>query len=120
MTNEVAKTETALRRIVPASDILEREDGFHIIMDIPGVVKEALAIEIEENELKVTGKVERQSDSAMRRIHTEFGPVEYVRTFTLTDMVDKDKVKASISNGVLDLFLPRAEAAKPRRIEVTT
>jgi HSP20 family molecular chaperone IbpA len=118
MKNEVAKTETALRRIVPASDIVEREEGFHVIMDLPGVTREMLTIEIEENELTVTGKAERQADSALRRIHTEFGPVEFARTFTLTDMVDRDKVTASLSNGVLELYLPRAEAARPRRIEI--
>jgi len=45
--------------------------------------------------------------------------VEFVRTFTLSDMVDRERIRAVLKDGVLNLFLPKAEAAKPRRIEIT-
>ncbi|NCC58164.1 MAG: Hsp20 family protein, partial [Synergistales bacterium] len=48
----------------------------------------------------------------------EFGSGEYVRKFTLSDSVDRERIKASMKNGVLELFLPKAEKAKPRKIEI--
>ncbi len=118
MKKDVAKAEAALHRVVPASDIIEQEDGFRIVMDVPGVVREALAIQIEENELTVTGRGGCTTGEGVRPVHSEFCGVEYARTFTLTDMVDKDAITANLADGVLELFLPRAQAAKPRRIEI--
>lgn len=119
MTTETTRTEARMKRVVPASDIIEREDGFHILLDVPGVTRDNLTIEIEENELKVAGGFKRHDAEGVRFVHREFGDSEFARTFTLTDMVDKDKITASFNHGVLDLFLPRAEAAMPRRIEIT-
>lgn len=102
---------------MPATDILEREDGFHIFMDLPGVAPETLSIDLEQNELTVRGKsdYDPQTGQIMR---TEFGALNYERVFTLSDMVDRENIKAVVKDGVLDLFLPKAETMKPRRIEI--
>jgi HSP20 family molecular chaperone IbpA len=108
-----AQTQTSL----PPTDILERDDGFHIFMDLPGVAAEDLAIDLEQNELTVraAGACEVGDSQAVR---SEFGPPSYKRVFTLSDMVDREHIKAVIKDGVLDLFLPKAESMKPRRIEI--
>ncbi len=119
MNKNAATNDAAPRRVVPASDILEREEGFHILLDVPGVARDGISIEVEENELTVRGSYARDETGGARLVHREFGGVEYARSFTLTDMVDRENIAATLNHGVLDLFLPRAAAAKPRRIEVS-
>ncbi len=102
---------------MPPTDILEREDGFHIFMDLPGVASEDLVIDLEQNELTVraTSSYEAGESQVMRN---EFGPLAYKRVFTISEMVDRENIKAVIKDGVLDLFLPKADSMKPRRIEI--
>ena len=123
MSKEVAKNEERMPRFVPASDIVEKEDGFHILMDMPGTPKENLVIDLSKNELTVSGKAAYPPDPAntggdRKYTHVEFGGAEFRRTFTLSDAVDREKVSAKFENGVLNLFLPKAEEAKPRKIEI--
>lgn len=106
------------RAAVPATDILEMEDGFHIIMDLPGVKPEDLSVDIEESELTIKGESSYAEQENLRPMHTEFGASSFQRTFTLSDLVDREHVKAELKNGVLQLYLPKAEAMKPRRIQI--
>ena len=53
-------------------------------------------------------------------LHQEHQAVEYSRVFTISDTVDRERIDATLKNGVLDLLLPKAEAARPRRIEIKT
>ena len=105
----------------PATDILECGDGFHIFVDLPGVSSSGLSIDLEENELTVKG-VSSYSPavSAQGSLRLEFETPIFERTFTLSDMVDRECIKANLKDGVLDLYLPKAEAMKPRRIEIKT
>ena len=102
---------------MPTTDILEREDGFHIFMDLPGVATEDLSIDLEQNELTIRGTSTYNADKG-QEMRTEFGALQYERMFTLSDMVDRDNIKAVVKDGVLDLFLPKAETMKPRKIEI--
>lgn len=113
MTNEKQLAAT------PATDILEMEDGFHILMDLPGVKPEDLHIDIEESELSIKAVSSYAESESSRKMHSEFGPATFKRTFTLSDMVDRENVKAELKNGVLKLHLPKAEAMKPRRIQIS-
>lgn len=108
--------------VTPATDILERKNGFHIFMDMPGVAVGDLSIDLEENELTITGQSSYApaSDSQTRHVAPEFATPKYQRVFTLSDLVEKEKIKASLKDGVLDLFLPKAEAMKPRRITISS
>ncbi|MGX9365674.1 Hsp20/alpha crystallin family protein [Desulfoplanes sp. PS50] len=117
MTKDIAKQDT-LPRFNPDSDILEREDGFHIFMDLPGVAKEDLVIDLKENELEISGKAEYSVKETAKDVHIEFGSGTYVRRFTISDAVDAEKIKATMKNGVLELYLPKAEKAKPKKIEI--
>ena len=106
--------------VTPATDILEMEDGFHIIMDLPGVSSDNLAVNIEESELTIRAtSTYTEADAGSRKLHTEFGNHDYQRTFTISDLVDRGQVKAVLRHGVLRLDLPKAEAMKPRRIKVS-
>ncbi len=106
--------------IAPATDILEMEDGFHVLMDLPGVKIEELMVDIEESELTIKAVSSYvEFGKGLRKMHTEFGGYNYQRTFTLSDLVDREHVKAVLRNGVLELYLPKAEAMKPRRIKIS-
>jgi HSP20 family molecular chaperone IbpA len=118
MSNEVQTIEKDIPRFTPATDILEKEDGFHIVMDMPGVAKEDLTIDLKDNEVTIRGKSDYQLKDSGNRLHSEFEAAEYARTFTLSDVVDRARIKAVLKNGVLDLHLPKAEEAKPRKIEI--
>jgi len=110
--------EKNLPRVKPATDIVETEEGFYIYMDMPGVAKEDLIIDLNEDEIKVTGKTNYPSPDGEKLIHVEFGNGEFHRGFTLSQVVDKAKIKGSLKNGVLELHLPKAEKAQPRKIEI--
>jgi HSP20 family protein len=119
MNSEVKKRETnALPRFSPNTDIIEQQDGFHIYMDMPGVAKENLVIDLKENDLEIKAKANYPRMEGVSNIHLEFGDCEYSRSFTISDVVDRENIKASMKNGVLEMFLPKAEKAKPRKIQI--
>ena len=119
MNQEVEKKEaSSLARIRPSTDILEKEDGFHILMDLPGVNKDDLVIDLDDNALTVKGKTSYPEPDKEKIVDSEFGNVEYLRKFTLSDAVDKQAIEANLKEGVLELYLPKAEEAKPKRIEI--
>jgi HSP20 family protein len=110
----------ALPRVTPATDILEREDGFYVYMDLPGVRREDLNIDINENELTVSGRALQGASEKESFLEVQFGPGEYVRAVSLSDRVDRERIKANLKDGVLTLHLPRLEKLAPRRIPVQT
>ena len=119
MTDNAVKTEERrLPRVKPATDIIEKEDGFYIFVDMPGVSKEALVIDLNEDELKVSGKADYPLPEGRKLGHVEFGGGEYFRSFTISHIVDKDRIKATLKDGVLELYLPRHEKVQPRKIEI--
>ncbi|HDQ39587.1 MAG TPA: Hsp20/alpha crystallin family protein [Desulfonatronum sp.] len=119
MNQNVMQSEAkGLPRMKPATDILETPEGFSIYVDMPGVRKEDLVIDLTEDELRIGGKSAYQSATNENRVHVEFGNVEYTRVFTLSHIVDREKIKATLKNGVLELLLPKAEKALPRKIQV--
>jgi HSP20 family protein len=109
-----------LPRVSPATDILEREDGFYVFMDIPGVRREDLNIGINENELLVTGRAMQGASDQETFLEVQFGPGEYVRAVSLSDRVDRENISANLKDGVLTIHLPRLEKAAPRRIPIQT
>ena len=104
---------------VPATDIVEMEDGVHIFMDLPGVGSDKLSIDLEEDEVTIRGASSYLPAEGERTLHSEFQNMNFQRTFTLSDMVDREQITASLKDGVLNLFLPKAEAMKPRRIPIS-
>ncbi|GAB7082238.1 Hsp20/alpha crystallin family protein [Megalodesulfovibrio paquesii] len=99
-------------RIIPDTDIIELEDGFHIFLDMPGIDKESLRISLNGSELHVSARTRFDLDKAMRGsktlAHMEFGGGEYLAAFTISDDVDRERIRATVHNGVIDLHLPRS------------
>lgn len=103
----------------PSCDVQETEGHFLLNFDVPGVNKDDIQIDIKDNQLFVRGerKVEHTENQGTRhfseRIYGTFS-----RAFTLPTSIDSDKIEASYSDGVLHISVPKAESAKPRRIQI--
>ncbi len=102
--------------VTPTVDIYENDDEILLYADMPGVAKDAIAINLENGRLTING---HRTVSAEGQVQfEEFGDVEYERAFSVPQGIDINKVKAVMNNGVLSLHLPKSEAVKPRQIEV--
>ncbi len=116
---EETRTNKDMDEIDPATDIVETENGFFMYMDLPGVKKKDLNIDVEENVLVIAAKATKQAVDGEIFIQQEFGSGDYRRRFNLAVVVDPDNIRANLKNGVLELFLPRKNATKPRKIKVS-
>lgn len=116
--SELPATRESELFMSPAVDIYETEDGLTVLADVPGVDKNDVEIHVDDKILTIRGTVSLPKRRGM--VSEEFGMLNYFRQFRLSDEVDQGKIKASIDQGVLTLRLPKAERAKPRRIEVRT
>lgn len=111
------ETRAPERFLRPAVNIIEVESGLVLTADLPGVSKENVDINVEKGILTINAPV--TGDLPGRAVYTEFEWAPYYRQFQIPDLIDTSAVKAEFNNGVLKLQLPKAEAAKPRRIEVS-
>lgn len=103
----------------PEVDIYSTEDRIVLLTDMPGVEREQLDVDLRERVLTLVGRVaDVPGDYAP--VNTEYGVGGYVRRFTLADDIDQDGIEATLKDGVLQLVLPRAKEALPRKIEVRT
>jgi HSP20 family protein len=88
--------------------------------DLRGVAPDGVTIQLEDNVLNLTARVEPPVPAETRLIHKEYRRGDFQRSFILSDEVDRDRISAELENGVLRLTLPKAERAKTRPIEVTS
>ena len=103
---------------VPAVDIFESEAEITLLADMPGVTSENVSIDLHENQLTVSGEVEPLTSEKEEYLLQEFETGTFHRQFTLSDRIDQNAITATVKDGVLRLVLPKAEKAKPRKIEV--
>jgi HSP20 family molecular chaperone IbpA len=106
------------RVFTPAVDIFESETDIIVLADMPGVTSDNVAIDVHNDELKITGEVEPQASENESYILREYETGRFHRHFNLSDRIDQGKISASIKDGVLRVVLPKVEKAKPKRIEV--
>jgi HSP20 family protein len=104
---------------VPSVDVSETEGGYQITAEIPDVKKEDVKVTLEDGVLTIQGQRKQEKEEAGKKYHrVERSYGSFVRSFTLPDLVDEEKVKAEFKDGVLNLQLPKSEKAKPKAIEV--
>jgi HSP20 family protein len=111
---------SAARRWIPAVDLTETEGEYVLKADLPGLTEKDVHVEVENNVLTVSG--ERKSEheekrEGFRRVERSYG--SFARRLTLPDGVDADAIKATVTNGVLEVQIPKPEAVKPRKVEIT-
>ncbi len=117
MTTEVVKEE-GYPKVRPFTDIIHKDESYYIIMDMPGVEKKDLNISVDKDVLTVEATTSYPTYENQNILRNEFGNVKYVRQFTLSDAVDREKISANLKNGVLTLTLPKAEKLQPKKIEI--
>ena len=104
----------------PSVNIVESDDDVRLIFQVPGMKKEDFKVVIKDGTLTVSGERGFEIDNEKQRlVHREFGDSRFSRSFTLSDKINTDSVKADYSQGLLTVSLAKQEEAKPKEIEVS-
>jgi HSP20 family protein len=103
----------------PSVDIYETDDALVIKAELPGVSKDDVSVEVHQNTLTLRGQRKHEAEVKQDKYHrVERSYGTFQRSFVLPTMVDQEKVQATYKDGVLELHLPKSEAAKPKRIAI--
>lgn len=104
--------------LTPPVDVIEDAGGITLYADLPGVARENLSLQVEAATLTIEAESNLTVPEGLKTSHTEVGLGRFRRVFTLSKELDTEKVSAELAQGVLKLRIPKAEHAKPRRINV--
>jgi HSP20 family protein len=116
---EKAQEQTMpMRAFLPTTDIYETEDALTVVLEMPGVDRNNIEVNLENGVLTVEGKINFGKYEGLQPIYSEYNIGPYRRSFRLSSRVDQDNIRAELRDGVVSLVLPKAAEAKPRRIEV--
>lgn len=102
----------------PPADLSETEDAYIAEVELPGVKKDDIGVEVSGQELSITGEY-RQAEAEGRALHRARRAGRFEYRVTLPVQVNPDKITAALADGVLTVTVPKAETDKPRRIAVT-
>jgi len=104
---------------IPAVDIYETKESIVLNVELPGVTKDDISLEVKDSTLTIKGekKLEKNvKEENFHRMERTYG--SFTRAFTLPSTVQQDKVKAKFRDGILEIMLPKEEEAKPKQIKV--
>jgi HSP20 family protein len=121
LVSRVFEEPVAVRPWTPSVDIEEKDNEIVVRADVPGVSEKDLDVRLENNTLTIKGerKLEKEDkQKGYHRIERAYG--SFVRSFTLPAAVDADKVEAHYKDGVLTVTLPKTEAAKSRKVKISS
>lgn len=111
----------AARQWIPAMDLVETDGAYILRADLPGLTRDDVKIELEQNVLTISGeraaKHEQRTDG-YHRIERASG--SFARSLTLPSGVDADRIEATFADGVLEVRIPTPQQPRPRRVEITT
>jgi HSP20 family protein len=112
--------EAASQNLVPAMDVVERDNEYLVKTEMPGVKKEDIQVSMENGVLTISAETrsEEKEEKEGRLIRQERRYGKYIRSLRLGTEIDSAQVKAAYKDGVLELTLPKAEAVKPKKIAV--
>jgi HSP20 family protein len=107
-------------RLFPGVDIIEENDGYRIFADLPGLTKEQIEVRMDQDVLTIRGEKKRliEKTEKERYYHFERTYGTFERSFNIPSNVHADSIEAKYSNGVLEIFLKKAEEVKPKAIEI--
>jgi HSP20 family molecular chaperone IbpA len=102
----------------PEVDIFETEKAITLLADIPGVKPDKLNIDLRDNILTIIGDIDPAGGADEEDVVIEYDTGRFYRQFTLSEVIDQNKIDAKLADGVLRLNLPKVEKATPRRIAI--
>jgi HSP20 family protein len=116
----VSKDEKTVpaRYYVPPTDILETEDALTVVMELPGVEKQAIDVHVENDVLRVDARIDFAKYEGLDPLYTEYNIGHFARSFTLSNKIDQQQISAQLDDGVLTLTLKKAKEALPRQIAI--
>jgi HSP20 family protein len=115
-TQQTAEPKTAA--VKPRYFVDGTQEAYEVRVELPGVAKDGVSIDLEENVLTLRAKRTPSALSEWKTLHRELNGLDFLLRLRLNAQVDEEKMTAALENGILILKLPVKEAAKPRRIEV--
>lgn len=102
----------------PQVDIFETEKEITLLADMPGVKADKLTIDLRESILTITGDIEPVESASEEDVLIEYETGRFYRQFTLSEVIDQNRIDAKLGDGVLRLTLPKVEKATPRKIAI--
>jgi HSP20 family molecular chaperone IbpA len=106
------------RFYVPYADIYETDEALTVLLEMPGVEKKDIEVRLENDVLRVEGRLDFGKYEGMEPVYTEYNVGHYTRSFSLSSKINQQAINAEISDGVLTLTLPKVKEAVPRRITI--
>jgi HSP20 family protein len=103
---------------LPSVNIKEDNDGFEVEMAVPGLEREDIKIELNNNVLTISSekKINNETEDGQQFSRHEFSYQSFCRSFTLPDTIENEKISANYKNGILSVSIPKKEEAKPKPI----
>lgn len=114
----VASPSDAPGVLRPRVEVVETKDGITLRADLPGVSRDNLKVQVEQNTLAIEGLATLPFPENLQPLHTEVRNRLYRRSFTLSQELDVSGIHAALADGVLELHIPKRAEVRPRRIEV--
>jgi HSP20 family molecular chaperone IbpA len=111
--------QDCIRQIDEPSCDVETDHALTLVLEMPGVSKENLEISVENDVLRIAGQIDHSKYEGLQPVYTEYNVGHYVRSFELSSKIEQGEIRAELKDGVLKLVLPKAEKAKPRKINVS-
>jgi HSP20 family protein len=117
---QVTKEEKTVpaRYYVQNTDIYETDDALTVVMEIPGVEKKDVDVNIENDVLRVEGRLDFTKYEGLEPLYTEYNVGHFARAFTLSHKIDQQQIAAELNDGVLTLTLKKVKEAIPRKIAI--
>ena len=106
------------RYYVQNTDIYETDDALTVVMEIPGVEKKDVDVNIENDVLRVEGRLDFAKYEGLEPLYTEYNVGHFARAFTLSNKIDQQQIAAELNDGVLTLTLKKVKDAIPRKIAI--
>jgi HSP20 family protein len=106
------------RSFVPNTDIYETDDALTIVMEVPGVEKHNIDVTLEDDVLKIEGKIDYSKYEGMEPVYSEYNVGHFTRAFSLSDKIDQGGIAADLQDGVLTVTLKKSKEAQPQRIAI--
>jgi HSP20 family protein len=106
------------RVFVPVTDIFETPEALTVALEMPGVDRNSLEARVEDDVVTIEGRIDFAKYEGMQPVYTEYIVGHYARSFEISNTIDQSKISAQMKDGVVTIVLPKAEQAKPRKIEV--
>jgi len=103
---------------LPPADIYETRDNIVVLAEMPGVALDGVDITLERRVLTIRRRSASNDHAGYQRVYSEYSNGNYERAFTLSENIDRERIEATLKDGVLHLILRKAETAKPRKIEL--